>query len=350
MTTSNLDASAAKPPVPRQATLKRLAIISGVLAVVVVLVILTGLLIINSLNGTRHDSVAVAKGVSVAPFVTMPGDNVYPIGIARAPDGTLYLSAFGLDTLYKVSANGALTPWLEAANGLVAPGALAVASNGTISLIDFTTAKPGTSAGTIKMITPDGKVSMFSNTADTTQGLSFLSHLAFDSAGNLYVTFTSSGAIWRFPPNSGGAGTSWLKLASVGGNAAEPTGIAFDKSQNALVIADAASGTIYRATITANGAADQPLVLYRQADLAMQALAFDDAGHLMLTAWQHDNGQLARLEPDGSYTLLAQGFREPSDLLATGGKVYVVNADLQGLVPLMHAKPPFTVDVVSGAS
>ncbi len=342
-------ANGAKPPVTRDVTLKRIAIIGGVLAVAVILVIITALLIFNALNGTRHDSAAVASGVSVATFVTIPGDSAYPIGIARAADGTTYLSAFGLDIVYKVSASGELTPWLTATNGLVAPGALAVAPNGAIYLIDFTTAKPGTSVGAIKVITPDGKVSGFDNSAHITQGLSYLSHLAFDGQGNLYVTLTAGAEIWRYPGAASGAGASWLKLSSVNGNAAQPTGIIYDKAHNAMIISDAGTGTIYRAAITANGGTDQPLVLYRNADLSPQELTFDAGGHLLLTAWQHDNGQLARLEPDGTYTLLAQGFRDPSDVLATGGKVYVVNSDLSGLIPLMHAKPPFTVDVVSGA-
>jgi DNA-binding beta-propeller fold protein YncE len=347
MTKSNLNAAAVRQPVPRDVALKRLAIILGVLAVAVILVVIAALLILNSLNGTRHDSVAVAPGVSVATFATIPGDSAYPIGIARAPDGTLYLSAFGSDVLYKVSTSGELTPWLQSGSGLVAPGALTVAPDGTIYLIDFTTAKPGSSAGTIKTVMPSGKVNLFSNSPQTTQGLSFLSHLAFDASGNLYATFTSSGEIWRFSPNTNGSGASWLKLASVGGNAAQPTGIAFDKIHNALIVSDAASGTIYRIAILANGGADQPLVLYRNADLPTQALTFDDAGDLYLIAWQRDNGQLARLEVDNTFTLLAQGFREPSDVLAIGTALYVVNADLSGLVPLFHAKPPFTVDVVN---
>src|SRR5579859_2594997 len=308
MTKPDLNVAAVKSPVSRDVTLKRLAIIVSVLAVAVVLVIITALLILSSLNGTRHESAADAQGVSVAMFATVPGDSAYPIGMARASDGTLYLSAFGSDVLYKAASNGVLTPWVQSGSGLTAPGALTVAPDGTIYVIDFTSAKPGTSAGEIKTIRSDGKVHVFSNSATTMQGLSFLSHLTFDNAGNLYVTFTSTGEIWRFPPISNGVGASWLKLSSVAGNAAEPTGIAYDKTHNALIVSDAASGTIYRVAIMTNGGPDQALVLYRNADLATQAVTFDDAGHLLVTAWQHDNGQLARLEADSTYTLLAHGF------------------------------------------
>ena len=54
---------------------------------------------------------------------------------------------------------------------------------------------------------------------------------------------------------------------------------------------------------------------------------------------------LARVScPDGS-PLHKSGAL--SDVLATDGKMYVVNSDLYGLVPRMHPKPPFTVDVVT---
>ena len=321
----------------------------------------TGYLILNAVNGSRHDSTAVAAGVTVAPFATLPGDSAYPIGIARASDGTTYISAFGSGTIYKAAADGTLTAWVQVKpntsgniNGITAPAALAVAADGTVYVVDFDTNKPGTAVGALKQISPDGQISPYANGSGLQQqngGLSFLSHLAFDDKGNLYVTFPATGEVWRYTPN--GVGTSWLKLVTLNSSsanspiAAQPTGITYDKAQNAMIVADAVSGTIYRAAINADGTAAQPLVLYRQAGLAVQSVTFDSGGHLLLTAWAHDNGQLARLESDGTYTVLAQSFREPSDVLVVGQRAYVVNSDLLGLAPLLHPNPPFTVDVVT---
>jgi len=347
-------------PVPRGATAKRFLIILSVLIGALLITGFTGYLILNAITGSRHDSTAVAAGITVTTFATVPGDTAYPIGIARSPEGTIYVTAFGNGAIYKAATDGTLAPWVQVKpntsgniNGITAPAALIVGPNGSLYVIDFNSSKPGTAVGSLKQITPDGTVTAFNGGSGNQQangGLSFLSHLAFDNQGNLYVTFTATGEVWRYPPNS--LGSSWLKLVTVNSSssssptAAQPTGITYDKTQNAMVIADAASGTIYRAMINADGTAAQPLVLYRQAGLALQSVTYDDNGNLLLTAWQHDNGQLARLESNGTYTLLAQSFREPSDVLAVGHKAYVVNSDLLGLTPLLHPNPPFTVDMV----
>jgi sugar lactone lactonase YvrE len=354
---------AEKPPVTRSATAKRFLVIIGVLIGALLITGFTGYLILNAINGTRHEAAAVATGVTVAAYATVPGDAAYPIGIARAPDGTVYLTTFGTGAIYKAALDGSgtLTPWVQVKpntsgniNGITAPAGLTVAPDGTVYVIDFNSSKPGTAVGTLKQISPDGKVTAFANGSSNPQingGLSFLSHLAFDGQGNLYVTFTATGEVWRYLPS--GQGAVWLKLVTLGSSssgsstAAQPTGIVYDKVQNAMIVADAISGTVYRAAINTDGSAAQPLVLYRQAGLAVQSVSYDDNGHLLLTAWLHDNGQLARLESDGTYTLLAQSFREPSDALAVGHKVYVVNSDLLGLTPLLHPNLPFTVDVVT---
>jgi len=217
--------------------------------------------------------------------------------------------------------------------------------DGVYYLLDFSTPRLGSSAGTIKRVAPDGKLSLFSDKG-TRDGLSFLSQMALDAHGNLYVTFTVTGEVWRYTSN--GQGVLWLKLAAVKTTNAQPTGIVYDAANQAMIVADGATGTIYRVPIAADGTASAPNVLYRDATLAFQGLTYDDKGRLLLLAWLHDDGQLAQLDASGKYILLAQSFRDPSTLLATNGKVYIVNSDVPGLIPLLHAKPPFTIDLVTG--
>jgi len=104
-----------------------------------------------------------------------------------------------------MTADGTLTPWLSAKDGITAPGALTLAPDGSLYLIDFRTPNIGTSVGAIKRITPDGKVSLFSDNGTNT-GLSFLSQLTFDAQGNLYVTFTATGEVWRYVASGSGVG------------------------------------------------------------------------------------------------------------------------------------------------
>ena len=324
---------------------KRFLVIGGVLIVALVITAITASLIINALSGTRHIGSGVANGVQVVPAITLPNDNVFPVGIARAADGTLIFTEFGLAQINKLAADGKVTPWLTSKDGITAPGALISAPDSSYYLLDFSSAKPGSSAGVIKRITADGKVSLLSDKG-TNAGLSFLSQMALDPQGNLYVTFTVTGEVWRYAPN--GQVTTWVKLAAVNTTAAEPTGIAYDAANKALIVADGATGTIYRVPFNPDGSAGAPNVLYRDATLAFQGVTFDDKGRLLLLAWLHDDGQLAQLDASGKYILLAQSFRDPSTLLATADKVYVVNSDIPGLIPLLHAKPPFTIDVVTG--
>lgn len=346
--------------VSRGVSAKRLLIIVAVLVGALLITAFTGYLILNAINGTRHEATATASGVTVAPLVTVPGDSAYPIGLARGSDGTLYLSTFGSGVIYKLAVTGStgtLTPWVQTMpntsgniDGITAPAALAIAPDGRVIVIDFNSSKPGTAVGVLKQITPDGQVRPFgggASNAQTSSSLSFLSHLAFDNVGNLYVTFTATSEVWRFTP--AGVGAPWLKLSTPTNQstAAQPTGVTFDAADKSMIVADAASGTIYRVAITSDGQAGPPLVLYRQAGLAVQSVTYDAGGHLLLTAWLHDDGQFARLEANGTYTLLAQSFREPSDALLVGTQAYIVNSDLLGLTPLLHPNPPFTVDVVT---
>ncbi len=325
-------------------TLKRALVIGGVAIAAILITLITILLILNSLGGTRHEGVGAAPGVSVQTFITVPAENAFPTGMVRSADGTFYITAFGTGIIFKAAPDGTLTPWLDRAAGVTAPASLQIAPDGSIYLIDFTSAKPGSAVGAIKRITPDGKVNVYANTQDNL-GLSFLSHLAFDGQGNLYVTYTARQEVWRFPVS--GEGAAWLKLSAAGNTRAQPTGIVYDAANNAMIVADVTTGTIYRAKIRADGSADQPLVLYRQAGLTFQGLTYDANGQLLVAAWAQDNGQVARIDAEGKFTLLAQGFRAPTDIVAANGKIYVVNSDLPGLVPVLRAKPPFTIDVIS---
>src|SRR5579859_2303054 len=107
-----------KPAANRELQIKRLLVIGAVVVIVLAIAVIAGLLILNALSGSRHESVAVAPGLNAATFATVPGDSAFPVGIARTPDGTIYLSALGTDVIYKVAADGSLTPWLKSGMGL----------------------------------------------------------------------------------------------------------------------------------------------------------------------------------------------------------------------------------------
>jgi DNA-binding beta-propeller fold protein YncE len=320
-------------------------------ASIIGIVILTGSLVYNSYkSGPRHDSKAIAAGVTVKPFVTLTTENSFPVGLAVVPNGkSFYLSVFGKGTVSIVDEQGSATAWISSGQ-LTAPGSLALGPDNALYVVDYKAIDPRSAIGTLKRIAPDGSVATYGTVGSK---LPLFAQLAFDGAGNLYLTDPLTAQVWRFDQT--GVASRWWSAAAVGQSPALPTGIAYDSTRNAMVIADSGTGTVYRVNIDANGQATNPVVLYRNNDTDIKAVALDDRGRVLMAVWAHDNGQLNRLESDGSVTTLADGFRAPSALIYRDNKVYVANSDLLGLVPPLlfgliespvKAKPPFTVDVV----
>jgi DNA-binding beta-propeller fold protein YncE len=324
-------------------------------AAVAVIIGVTALLIYRIPSRPRHDAKPVTQGVTVAPFVTLPEENIFPMGLTAASDDSFYVSLFGTGAILKVDAKGSPTPFIAPQDAsLVAGGTMALGPDKALYVIDYSSTDLRQAKGTIKRITPDGKISVF-GTVLPNQVLPLWAHMAFDAAGNLYITDPATAEIWQFAPS--GSRTVLWNAAPLAGVRGQPTGIAYDSARNALVVGDAGTGSIYRLVLT-SGTPNVEL-LYRQSGLDVQALALDAQGRVLFTAWADDNGKLYRLEANGAPTILADGFRTPTALVFRSGKVYVVNSDMLGLAPPilgfipspLQAKPPFTVDVVdvSGA-
>src|SRR5215470_3448804 len=121
--------------------------------------------------------------------------------------------------------------------------------------------------GHIYKFTPRGGVSTFASGLDGPEGL------AFDVAGNLYVT-SFLGHIYKFAP--GGARSTFASGLN------DPMGLAFDSAGN-LYVADEGSGHIYK--FQPNGARTS-----FASGLTPYALAFDGGGNLFVTGWGNGSG------------------------------------------------------------
>ncbi len=310
---------------------------------------LTAFLLLRDINARleapRHDSVAIASGVSLRPFLSLPSERAFPMGLASDPGGTFYLSLFGEGQIRKINPAGEHSLFVGS-NQVSAPGALAYGPNGALYLIDYTTTDPRSTAGRLRKIAGDGKIT--SMTAPTGVdpsapggALSLFAQMAFDSVDNLYVTNPATAQIWRYAPD--GQGLVWWILPAIGDAKAQPTGIVYDPARNAMIIADARSGILYAVDVAALAPAGTQL--FRRADLDIRSLALDGHGRLLVLSWVADGGVLSRLE-GASLVTLAEKFRAPTAIVYRDGKVYVVNSDAPGLSQPIRAKPPFTVDVV----
>jgi len=80
-----------------------------------------------------------------------------------------------------------------------------------------------------------------------------LNALTFDSAGNVYVSDSFRGGVWRTGQGGGGA-TEWVKedplLTTTGVPSSAPMGVAFNQSQTALFVANTGNDTVVKIPVS----------------------------------------------------------------------------------------------------
>lgn len=338
-TTKRPATDASEPPL-----IKRAIYLLGFVAVILAIVGFTAYALWNDVNAQfnspRHEAKGVAEGVTLERFLTFEEENVFPIGLAQDDAGTFYLSRFGSNTLYKVNAQGERTLWKNYA----AIGAMVYGSDGYLYVISYSE-ETQKNYGNVQRIDADGKVESLPPIPGN-KGLPFFAQMAFDPAGNLYVTDPSGGRVWVYRP---GLATPelWWTAAPVGNQQPQVLGIAYDPTKSAMLVSDVGTDSLYRVPLT--GLA--PLLILRQNRLDIQVVTVDGFGRVFLTIWEHDDASFNLLKDDGNLVRLADGFRSPTATLLRDKKAYVVNSDAPGLLQSQglirpRAKPPFTVDVI----
>jgi len=195
---------------------------SGLVAALLAVAVIAGLVY------SRHAVGSPNQGVG--SHTAVPPRLISPEGIAVVPDGTVYVSDFVSDRVFRLLPGGALVSIAGGGVGkdgpatqayLAHPGALAVDSQGKLYLVDNL-------GGTVRRVDRQGIISTVT-TGYGSQGL------AFDSAGVLYVG--SSYSELRSIDQRGGSAS--LDLSSLPAPALQPGYLAFDSAGD-LYVADQA--------------------------------------------------------------------------------------------------------------
>jgi sugar lactone lactonase YvrE len=257
-----------------------------------------------------------------------------PEGIAVDKKGNLYVSLGAPSPLSnfaqirKISPDGSETVLVEFEEPAAA--GLAVDAPGNVYYAHFSFFNPDIHG--VYRVTRDGATQRLPGT----DAILFPNALAFDKVGNLYVSDSWLGAIWRIP--RGGSAELWLQHELLEGLGEIPgyppigaNGIAC--RHGSLYVANTEKGLIARIPILTGGDAGDPQIVAEDPGLyGLDGIALDVHGNIYAALVLQS--KLVRIDPvDGEFTTLLtadDGLDEPASLAFGTGKgdrqsVFVTN-------------------------
>jgi sugar lactone lactonase YvrE len=267
-------------------------------------------------------------------FAVLPLGSTGPEGLVVGKDGNVYVTTFGFNSagpvtgagqLYVFDHNGKLIRHVSVAGStshLLGMG-FHPTSNALL-VIDFGAAK-------VLKVDPNSGASSVFMTVTTPPGNTGLNALPFDSSGNVYVSDSFNGIIWKTGP-SGGVATAWVTdplLTTVGTPPFGANGLGFNKAGNALFVANTGNDTVVKIPVIA-GNPGTPAVFVNSINGA-DGIILDSKDNLWVVANQAD--EIVVLDTTGKAIAklgVPRGLLFPAslDFSKDGNFVYVSNLSL----------------------
>jgi sugar lactone lactonase YvrE len=276
-----------------------------------------------------------------------------PEGIAVDKRGSIFVSMGPLGQIREIRPDGSESVLATLAPpGPITITGLAVDAPGTVYAA-VQSADPAVSG--VWQVTRDGVVSRLPGSA----AIVLPNGLAFDKVGNLYVTDTILGAVWRIPP--GGSAELWSLDPLLAGDGSAPlpfpvgaNGIAY--RHGVVYVSNSELGRIVRIPVEHDGSAGTPTVLAEHpALISADGIALDVHGNIYVAVIFQST--IARLAPNGSgLTILAtaaDGLDFPSSLAFGTGRgdrqsLFFVNFAVGPLFGLPPGAGPGVLKLAAG--
>jgi sugar lactone lactonase YvrE len=275
-------------------------------------------------------------------FAELPPGSSIPEGLEVDARGNAYVTGFGSSgpgQLTVFDAHGRIVRQVTVAGA--SPALLGLAfqpGTGALLVIDF-------GAAQVLAVDPrTGAASTFlwPGPAPHPGGYG-LNDITFDAAGNVYVSDSFQGVVWRTGP-TGGQATAWVDDPLMRPTGVPPfgaNGLRFNRAETAMFIANTANDTIIKVPVVggspATGHAGTPEVFTNSVNGA-DGLIVDDDDNLWVAANQADEivvidptgkaiaklGDFDGIAPDGT----ARGLLFPASLRFSRGELLVTNLAL----------------------
>lgn len=225
----------------------------------------------------------------VERFATLPAGNANPEGITADRLGNIYVTTFNptapagtLGQLIVFDRHGRLVRQVGVQGS--SPALLGLDFHpitGALLVLDF-------GAGKVLKVNPvNGHSDVFATV--TNPGGSGLNALTFDKQGNVYISDSFQGIIWKTGQN-GGAATAWVTDAATLTTPGIPpfgaNGVGFNKAETILYVANTGSDTVVQIPVS-NGVPGTPTVLTNSINGA-DGLILDDDDNIWVAANQAD--------------------------------------------------------------
>jgi SMP-30/Gluconolactonase/LRE-like region len=269
-------------------------------------------------------------------FATLPPGAAHPEGITADAHSNIYVTTFavagtssGVGQIFVFNKHGRLIREVNVAGSSTFLLDLAFhPHSGVLLVLDF---------GASKVLSVDpvsGASTVFSDIS--AGGQPGLNVLTFNRDGNVYVSASFAGAIYKIAPGGGPAAT-WVQsdlLTTTGVPGFGANGLAFNRAQTTLFVNNTGNDTVVKIPVNGNGTAGTPAVFVNAVNGA-DGLIVDDHDTLWIAANQADEivvidpsgrtiaklGDFNGLDRDGA----PLGLLFPASLVFSGPFVYVTN-------------------------